>query len=90
VRDLTFYDENYYLEHPEIPVSKKEDSPDEDKSLADAKALLLTLRDFHGKHPLINFLVVLHLIASISAKGCLGKMVLDIPRHLSRSNPGVI
>ena len=54
VRDIAFYDENYYLEHPEIPVSKKEDSPDEDKSLSDAKALLPTLRDFHEKHPLIK------------------------------------
>ncbi|MDD4729312.1 MAG: transposase, partial [Dysgonamonadaceae bacterium] len=34
VRDISFYDENYYLEHPEIQVSKKDDSPDEDKSLA--------------------------------------------------------
>jgi hypothetical protein len=54
VRDIAFYDENYYRDHPEIPVSKKEDSPDEDKSLSDAKALLPTLRDFHGKHPLIK------------------------------------
>ncbi len=54
VRDLNFYDENYYLEHPEIQVYKKEDSPDEDKSLADSKALLPTLRGFFEKHPLIK------------------------------------
>jgi hypothetical protein len=54
VRDLNFYDENYYLEHPEIQVSKKDDSPDEDKSLADSKALLPTLRGFFEKHPLIK------------------------------------
>ena len=54
VRDLIFYDENYYLEHPEIQVSKKEDSPDEDKSLADSKALLPAIRDFFEKHPLIK------------------------------------
>lgn len=54
VRDLNFYDENYYLEHPEIQVSKKADSPDEDKSLADSKAVLPTLRDFFVKHPLIK------------------------------------
>jgi hypothetical protein len=54
VRDLNFYDENYYLEHPEIQVSKKEDSPDEDKSLADSKALLPAIRDFFEKHPLIK------------------------------------
>lgn len=33
---------------------KKADSPDEDKSLADAKALIPTLMDFFKKHPLIN------------------------------------
>jgi hypothetical protein len=42
------------LEHPEIQVSKKDDSPDEDKSLADSKALLPTLQDFFEKHPLIK------------------------------------
>ena len=54
VRDINFYDENYYLEHPEIQVSKKDDSPDEDKSLSDSKALLPTLRGFFEKHPLIK------------------------------------
>jgi hypothetical protein len=54
VRDINFYDEKYYLEHPEIEVSKKDDSPDEDKSLSDSKALLPTLRDFFQKHPSIN------------------------------------
>jgi hypothetical protein len=54
VRDINFYDEDYYLEHPEIQVSKKEDSPDEDKSLADSKALIPSLQDFFGKHPLIK------------------------------------
>ena len=54
VRDINFYDENYYLEHPEIQVSNKNDSPDEDKSLADSKALLPTLRGFFEKHPLIK------------------------------------
>ncbi len=54
VRDINFYDENYYREHPEIQVSKKDDSPDEDKSLADSKALLPSLCDFFEKHPLIK------------------------------------
>ena len=53
------YDENYYLEHPETQVSKKEASPDEEKSLADSKALLPTLRDFFRKHPLIKSSVFL-------------------------------
>ena len=40
--------------HPEILVEKKSKSPDEDKSLADSKALLPTLKDFKTKHPNIN------------------------------------
>ena len=35
-------------------MKKRTDSPDEDKSLADAKALIPTLKDFFKKHPLIN------------------------------------
>ena len=35
-------------------LKKKSDSPDEDKSLADSKALLPVLIDFFQKHPLIN------------------------------------
>lgn len=54
VRDVSFYDDSYYLIHPEIPVSKKEDSPDENKSLSDSKALLPTLKDFFEKHPSIK------------------------------------
>ena len=54
IRDINFYDKNYYLEHPEIQVSKKDDSPDEDKSLADSKALIPTLKDFFHKHPSIK------------------------------------
>lgn len=54
VRDLNFYDENYFLEHPEIQVSKKDDSPEENKSLADSKALIPALRNFFKKHPLIK------------------------------------
>jgi hypothetical protein len=51
VRDIAFYDEAYLAAHPAIEVGKKTDSPDEDKSLADSKALLPMLKDFFGKHP---------------------------------------
>jgi len=54
VRDIAFYDNAYLAAHPEIPVGKKTDSPDEDKSLADSKALLPTLKEFFGKHPSIR------------------------------------
>ena len=53
VRDITFYNKDFLKAHPEIPVEKKSDSPDEDKSLADSKALIPVLKDFFLKHLLI-------------------------------------
>ena len=53
VRDITFYNKEFLKAHPDIVVEKKSDSPDEDKSLADSKALLPVLVDFFQKHPLI-------------------------------------
>lgn len=54
VRDITFYNKEFLKAHPDITVEKKSDSPDEDKSLADSKALIPVLKDFFDKHPLIN------------------------------------
>lgn len=54
VRDITFYNKDFLKAHPDIVVEKKSDSPDEDKSLADSKALLPVLIDFFQKHPLIT------------------------------------
>ena len=54
VSDITFYNKDFLKKHPDIVVGKKSDSPDEDKSLADSKALLPVLIDFFQKHPLIN------------------------------------
>lgn len=51
VRSIGFYNKDYLNSHPDIVVEKKAKSPDEDKSLADSKALLPTLRDFKYKHP---------------------------------------
>ena len=53
VRDITFYNKEFLKAHPDIVLEKKSDSPDEDKSLADSKALLPVLVDFFQKHPLI-------------------------------------
>ena len=53
VRDITFYNKEFLKAHPDIVVEKKSDSPDEDKSLADSKALLPILIDFFQKHPRI-------------------------------------
>ena len=54
VRDISFYNKDFLNSHPDIVVEKKSDSPDEDKSLADSKALLAVLIDFFRKHPLMN------------------------------------
>ena len=52
VRDISFYNKDFLEAHPDIIVGKKSDSPDEDKSLAGSKALILTLKGFFRKHPL--------------------------------------
>ncbi len=46
--DMTIFDSSG------IVAGKKSDSPDEDKSVHDARLLIPTLRDFFSKHPLIN------------------------------------
>lgn len=52
--DITFYNREFLDAHPNIVVEKKSDSPNEDDSLVDSKALLPVLIDFFQKHPLIN------------------------------------
>ncbi len=52
-RDITFYNQDFMDAHPDIILDKKSDSPDEDKSLHDTKALVPVLTDFLNKHPLI-------------------------------------
>ena len=54
VRHISFYNKDFLKKHPDIVVEKKSDSPDEDKSLADSKALIPVLKDFFTMHPLIN------------------------------------
>ena len=54
VRSIDFYNKDYLDSHPDIIVEKKAKSPDEDKSLADSKALVPTLKDFKERHPLIH------------------------------------
>lgn len=51
---LLFTTRTFFKTHPDILVEKKSDSPDEDKSLADSKALISVLKDFFLKHPLIK------------------------------------
>lgn len=54
VRNIQFYNDQFFKDHPEIGIDKKSDSPDEDKSVHDARLLIPTLTDFFKKHPLIN------------------------------------
>jgi len=54
VRDISFYNKEFLEAHPDIIVEKKTDSPDEDKTLADSKALIPVLTDFLKRHPVIN------------------------------------
>jgi len=54
IRHIAFYNKDFLDAHPEITVEKKSDSPEEDKSVHDARLLLPTLMDFFKTHPLIN------------------------------------
>ena len=54
LRHLDFYNKDFIASHPEIEVEKKTKSPDEDKSVHDAKLLIPSLSDFFASHPLIN------------------------------------
>ena len=54
IRHLAFYDKDFFKTHPVIEIEKKSDSPDEDKSVHDARLLIPTLTDFFKKHPVIN------------------------------------
>ncbi|KAF5053757.1 ISNCY family transposase ISCb1 [anaerobic digester metagenome] len=54
VRNISFLNNDFLKAHPDIVINKKTDSPDEDKSIHDAKAVIPVLKDFFEKHPLIN------------------------------------
>lgn len=51
VRHIAFLDDEFKAAHPEMPVEKKSDSPDEDKSIGDSSALKPVLSDFFSLHP---------------------------------------
>lgn len=46
VRDISFYNKKFIDTHPDIILEKKSDSPDEDNSLHDTKALIPVLSEF--------------------------------------------
>lgn len=51
VRHIAFLDDDFKKRHPDIEISKKSDSPDEDKSIGDSSALKPVLQDFFYLHP---------------------------------------
>lgn len=51
IRHITFLDDACKQAHPEMPVEKKSDSPDEDKSIGDSSSLKPVLSDFFTLHP---------------------------------------
>lgn len=52
VRHISFIDDDdFKAAHPDLVVEKKTDSPDEDKSVGDASALVPVLQDFFSLHP---------------------------------------
>lgn len=52
VRHILFIDDDdFKAAHPDLVVEKKTDSPDEDKSVGDASALVPVLQDFFSLHP---------------------------------------
>lgn len=51
VRHIAFLDDDFKNFHPEMPVEKKYDSPDEDKSAGDSSSLKPVLSNFFALHP---------------------------------------
>ena len=54
IRHISFYNKDYFKEHPEIKIEKKSDAPDEDKSVHDARLLIPALIDLFKAHPLLD------------------------------------
>lgn len=51
IRDITFLDNSFKAARPELPLKKKSDSPEEDKTINDSAALKPVLSDFFATHP---------------------------------------
>ena len=51
VRNIVFLDDDFKVSHPELPIGKKSDSPEEDKTIGDSAALCPVLSDYFASHP---------------------------------------
>jgi hypothetical protein len=59
IRHISFLDNEFKENHPEVPVDKKTDSPDEDKSIGDSTSLKPVLEDYfnlHNEHQYSTFI----------------------------------
>jgi len=54
VRDISFFDDEFKLNHPEV-VTKKTDNPEIDKVIGDSVSLRPVLSDFFDKHPSFSY-----------------------------------
>lgn len=54
VRDIVFLDDDFKASHPDLPIEKKSDSPEEDKTISDSAALEPVLTDYLAKHPAVQ------------------------------------
>lgn len=51
ISHISFLDDGFKEAHPEMPMNKKSDSPDEDKSIGDSSSLHPVLADCFALHP---------------------------------------
>lgn len=88
IRHIDFYNKDFFKRHPEITIEKKSDSPDEDKSVHDARLLIPTLKDFFSAHPLINpktFLGDAAFDSAILYKELLSGNTFGIDKHFQKA-----
>ena len=94
VRSIDFYNKDYIASHPDIVVEKKSKSPDEDKSLADSKALLSTMEfvcpkmkwEYNRQNK--SSRRVCHCENPCTTSSC-GRMIYVYPEKNLRAYPGV-
>ena len=93
IRHISFYNKAFFERHPEIIIEKKSDSPDEDKSVGDARLLIPTLKDFFLAHPLINPKTFLgdsafdsiQIYKDLLTRGTFGEDASGAGRHFSKA-----
>ena len=93
VRHIPFIDDaDFKATHADLVIEKNTDSPDEDKSVDDASALVPVLQDFFSLHPAFHpdtflTLAILLLIPQICAENF--STTFTFPKHLFLIIPGM-